>query len=387
MRASPRKEKMRWAVIGKDDLENLSGGLNRYVFGLASAMKGLGYCVDLYVAGHSASPVVDYAGPGNTFQRILWFLRFGWIAGRDVTVVNIHFALYGAPFLVGVKLRRAVSRLFKRSVPDLKVIVTYHGPWAEESRVAERKNGLLVKIKGAFEQHCVSQAHSVITLSSTFANDVIQRFSVPVSKVSQLNPGIDSAWFSKATVHHRKQNTIQLICVRRLTARMGHLELLGTLESIGFNVGGTAVRLAVVGIGTEAPCLEKWVADHNRGESVMLLGRLSDGDLRKVMEASTAAIVPTLELEGFGLVVLEAMAMGLPVISTGQGGLAEAMGPWGKPPHIFDITDPTSVMDAIQEATRLASSASEVTALQAYARNFDWPSVARRMSLMVDGRL
>lgn len=63
------------------------------------------------------------------------------------------------------------------------------------------------------------------------------------------------------------------------------------------------------------------------GDSVVFLGRLTDEDLALAYEAADCFILPTLELECFGIIIVEALAFGCPVISTDAAAIPEAMAP------------------------------------------------------------
>src|SRR5205807_5699025 len=103
--------------------------------------------------------------------------------------------------------------------------------------------------------------------------------------------------------------------VRRLVPRMGLDVLLDAWQALG-----SPGVLAIGGDGPLRPELEA------RGdESVRFLGRLSDDDLVALYSAADVTVVPSLALEGFGLVVLESLACGTPVVVSDAGGLPEAV--------------------------------------------------------------
>ncbi len=74
------------------------------------------------------------------------------------------------------------------------------------------------------------------------------------------------------------------------------------------------------------------------------------------------------------------MATSVPVISTGQGGLGEAMGPWAREPFVFDIADTKSLERAIVAAVDLDSR--QLGEMRDYARSHAWPAVAESIKAL-----
>lgn len=371
---------MKWMILGKDDIKEVQGGLNRYVFGLAGSMSDLGEDVEILIAGPSANDMVGSRITGNSIVRIFRFFTEGWkkgISGLDV--VNVHFAMYGAPFLAGQSLRRLAGRGLLRSSSRPVVIYNFHGPWAAESFVARKSSGPAYLVKRFMEQYCLQRADRVVVLSQEFAGKVTESFTIAQDSVRRIPPGVDEAWFNRGPASDNAEDTtlLRLVCVRRLTPRMGHLELLQSLEELDFRIGSASVELNIVGKGESDREIRAWIDSNQRAKNVIVHGFMEDEGLRALMWNCQGAVIPTTQLEGFGLVVLEAMAMGLPVVSTGQGGLSEAMGPWGKPPFIFSIDDAQSLSRSLNAVCELRRDSESLASLVHYAKSHEWAATAR----------
>lgn len=85
------------------------------------------------------------------------------------------------------------------------------------------------------------------------------------------------------------------------------------------------IVLKICGQGGERFNLEKRIAELNISDCAFLVGTVSPADMHKWMQASDLFVLPSYH-EGMPNVVMEAMACGLPVISTAVGGLPEAVG-------------------------------------------------------------
>ena len=111
---------------------------------------------------------------------------------------------------------------------------------------------------------------------------------------------------------------------------------------------------------------------------VRFLGKVSDGDLVAAYRAADVAVVPSVSLEGFGLVVLEALACGTPVVGTSVHGLPEAL----------EGLDPTLLVPP-RDAEVLAARLSEMLVgdeptpsapqCRAYAEGYAWERTAREV--------
>ena len=116
-------------------------------------------------------------------------------------------------------------------------------------------------------------------------------------------------------------------------------------------------------------------------DNVRFLGFVADDDLPLVYRAADIAIMPSRELEGFGLTAVEALAAGTPVLVTPVGGL----------PEVVRGLDPAlgaaGVRAAAPRARHRSSLEGQSTCLPeaarctAFVRNtYDWPIIARAVA-------
>jgi glycosyltransferase involved in cell wall biosynthesis len=110
----------------------------------------------------------------------------------------------------------------------------------------------------------------------------------------------------------------RILCVGRLIPVKGHLVLLRALAQARSRVPGLV--LDVAGQGPLEPALKAYARELGLGEAVRFLGFVSP--VQAAIERAAVVVVPSLG-EGFGMVALEAMERGRPVIASAVGGLAE----------------------------------------------------------------
>jgi len=134
------------------------------------------------------------------------------------------------------------------------------------------------------------------------------------------------------------------LTVRRLAERMGHAPMLRAFASVAARHPGA--YLYVAGDGPLRGRLERLAARLGLTDRVTFLGYVPDAELPGVYASADVFVLPTVELEGFGLATLEALASGLPVVATPVGGTVEVLAGLGDE----TMPDPTLVEAADAEA-------------------------------------
>lgn len=295
------------------------GGLNRYVADLHAGLGRAGVDEELVVFGPAASAPgrVRRAVPEDSGMaaRLLSTAREGVASGRGSAVVVSHFAMYGL-------LPSLVLRLTRRT----PLVAHFHGPWAGES-ASSGAGRASAAAKQLVERVHVRSAAAVVTASRAFGQLVQDVHGVPASRVHPIHPGVDLDRFhplpepERAALRRRlgvPDSGRLVVTARRLVPRMGIDVLLQAWP------GGPDDRLVVVGDGPSRAALEAEAARLGR-PGVVFAGRVDEEALVAHYQAADAVVVPSTALEGFGLVVLEALACGTPVVASDLGGLSEVL--------------------------------------------------------------
>jgi glycosyltransferase involved in cell wall biosynthesis len=135
--------------------------------------------------------------------------------------------------------------------------------------------------------------------------------------IDLINHGIEKPQFEKRSRSDFQfdEKDVLLVTVGRLVSRKGLSQLLGILEEMN----DPRTKLLIIGDGPERPNLEKQANDLNISDKVQFLGRIDDAKKFQILSLCDL-YVSTSDHEGFGLVFLEAMATGLPVVCYNKGG-------------------------------------------------------------------
>jgi phosphatidyl-myo-inositol dimannoside synthase len=202
----------------------------------------------------------------------------------------------------------------------------------------------------------------------------------PPDRVHQIPPGVDLP----AEARSAPDAAPTLVTVARLDeAYKGHDVVLRALPLIRAQV--PAARWIVIGDGPLRGRLERDAATAGLGESVRILGAVSDLERDAWLERANVFVMPSrippggAGGEGFGIVYLEAHARGLPVVAGDVAGVRDAVVA-GRTALLVDPSDHRAVAAAVvrllldgAEARRMGRAGRE------YALRFAWPVVAREV--------
>ncbi len=302
--------------IGLEDPAVRPGGLNRYLADLVVAERAQHLEAEGVVLGGKASVPSDGLVWSGSKDAPLWrrLAAMRTAAGRRPLpdVVDAHFALYALWPLLG-RLRRR------------PLVVHFQGPWADES-TTEGSGGINSRVKRGIERAVYRRADRVVVLSRAFEALVSERYRVDPSVVRRIPPGVDTARFVRGDQASARRLLgvdpevgFLVVAVRRLRNRMG---LETAIEAIS-RCAVPGARLVIVGEGPERLRLEALAKE--LGAPVAFAGRVDDASLVTWYQAADVSVVPTVALEGFGLVVLESLACGTPVIASDIEGLRDAL--------------------------------------------------------------
>jgi glycosyltransferase involved in cell wall biosynthesis len=140
------------------------------------------------------------------------------------------------------------------------------------------------------------------------------------------------------------------------------------------------VLLLIAGKGRLQEELQTRISEAGLDDNVKLLGFVPDQHLAALYRAATISVVPTVALEGFGLITVESLASGTPVLVTPVGGLPEAVA--GLSPNlVLRATGAEAIAEGLGAALDGSLKLPDAQACRDYARaNFDNSVIAKRVA-------
>ena len=180
--------------------------------------------------------------------------------------------------------------------------------------------------------------------------------AMPGTRLAQLSSGVDADTFRPGAGGKDVRQRLGLsdrpvvVCVSRLVPRKGQDVLVRALPAIRARVPGAALLL--VGGGPDAPRLRALAASVGVSDDVVLTGSVPWEELPAHYDVGDVFAMPCrtrrrgLEVEGLGIVFLEASATGLPVVAGRSGGSPDAVLD-GTTGHVVDGTSVPAVAEAV----------------------------------------
>jgi colanic acid/amylovoran biosynthesis glycosyltransferase len=137
-------------------------------------------------------------------------------------------------------------------------------------------------------------------------------------KIQVVHCGLDASFLGADAVP--VPTAPRLVCVGRLAEQKGQLILLQALAQLAAE--GVTFEAVLAGDGPMRPVIETEIERLGLGKSVRITGWLSGADVRREIEAARGMVLPSFA-EGLPVVIMEALALGRPVVSTYVAGIPE----------------------------------------------------------------
>ena len=230
----------------------------------------------------------------------------------------------------------------------------------------------------------VEAARFVAAISSFGRSQIWRRVAAKDwSKVHIVRCGLDAAFLEREPTP--VPDVPRVCCVGRLNEQKGHTLLIEAVAKLVRE--GVDVQLVLVGDGELRGAIEKRIAELGMQANVTITGWASGDVVRREILASRAMVLPSFA-EGLPVVIMEALALGRPVISTYVAGIPELI-----EPGVCGWLAPAGSVDATAEAIRecLATDVKTLTRMGHEGRRrvlalHDVRESARRLKALLEGR-
>ena len=263
---------------------------------LRRALQDLGHQVDLLAPEPGGSP--------SLAARLLFNLRAGRTPGTRPEVV-VGFDLDGLWLDAGGA----------RSVASIK------GVLADEARFERGLPRVRLRVEAFFESLHVRRVERVLVPSEYSAAVIARDYRIPAGRIRIVPEPIDLARWKEAlaTAEALPPEPPSILCVAHLYPRKDVATLIAAVARLE-----TSAILRVAGTGPELSRLRRLAVRHGLGDRVEFLGHVPFARLAAEYRRARVFCLPSRQ-EGFGIVFLEAMAAGLPIVAARAAAVPEVV--------------------------------------------------------------
>jgi glycosyltransferase involved in cell wall biosynthesis len=347
----------------------IAGGAERVVWEQATRLAARGHGVRVLARAPDAPPRyrgeapltiahfdVDRRSPLAFFRTAALGARAAGarlLAERRPDALHIHQPLAGYG-LLRAAAARGVPALYSFLSPAPSEYRSRRGMTALHRRGAA--GTAAVAALWLLEWSCLRRATLVHVLSDFSARQVRALYGIPASRIVRITGGADTARFRPAPDRAAARAALGLrphvpllFTARNLEARMGLDRLLEAMARVRYF--HPQAHLVVAGTGSRADELRQQAATLGVADAVDFVGFVDDARLTAYYQAADAFVLPTRELEGFGLVTVEALACGTPVLGTPIGATPEILTPLD-PGLLFRDASAAAIADGLDRFLR-----------------------------------
>jgi glycosyltransferase involved in cell wall biosynthesis len=329
--------------------------------GTAAAIGGLRGA--LIGRGHRVSRLAPpIAWPRNLTQRRLLFnfqlpallrvLRYDLVVGVDIDGWRWSGKRDGSPYLASIK-----------------------GVIAEEMQHEGGRTRLLFELLSRLEGANARHAEAVLTTSDYCRAAIERHYRVPAERVRLVPEGIDLArWRRMLAAQPRSSDGATILCVARHYPRKHIADLLRALPAVRQVV--PRARAVIVGDGPEHTNLRALAAELRLDDAVQFLGSLpDDAQVARCYRQADVFCLPSVQ-EGFGIVFLEAMAAGLPIVAARSAAIPEVV-PDAQTGLLVAPGDVAALAEALSALLQNSERRTTYETFgQHYVEQYDWGHVA-----------
>lgn len=198
-----------------------------------------------------------------------------------------------------------------------RVVALVHHPLGLETGLSSAQASAFVARETAALRH----TSAVVVTSPATKRLLVADFAVPEARIAVALPGVDPAPRASGNVNGEP---LHLLAVGSLVPRKGYHILVSALATLA----DRPWRLTVIGTADRAPETASALADQietaGLRDRITLAGAVNDASLARAYASADLFVMPSL-FEGYGMVLTEALARGLPILCTTGGAAAETV--------------------------------------------------------------
>jgi colanic acid/amylovoran biosynthesis glycosyltransferase len=230
------------------------------------------------------------------------------LARTQPAIVHCHFGTAG----------REIARLRALGLTGAKLTTVFHG--YDLTQYLDGKPSETYR-------ELFDEVDLMLPISDLWRQRLIE-LGADEQKVATVRLGIDCDAFEFRARGLAPGEPVRIISVGRMTEKKGHRYTIEAVANLAARRPDLDIRLDVVGNGPLLKQMREMVARLGIGNRIVLHGGLTNGEVRELLEQAHVFVLHSVtandgDMEGIPVSIMEAMAMGLPVVSTRHSGIPE----------------------------------------------------------------
>ncbi len=390
------------AILGGKD----TGGMNVYVRELTRHLGLLGVHVDVFTRSQDehVPHILHDLGYGNRVVHVP--------AGPEVPLPKKQLAEFIPQFAQGIQAFAAekeihydlihshywmsgvAARMLATSW-DVPIVEMFHTLGLMKNRIARNPDEMEGDYRINGEIDVIQSADRIIAATPAEQSQLEFLYQAPTSKITIIPPGVDTGHFYPIPPDEAK-SAVGMPANDRILLFVGRIEPLKGVDTLIRSIAILRDRgilaelphdLAVIGgdpnddaavTNIEMARLKSLCHELHLDDLVIFLGKRGQDTLPYYYSAAEVLVMPS-HYESFGMVALEAMACGTPVVASQVGGLAFLVQD-GVTGYVVPDGNPVLLADRLEKLLRQPELRARLgQQAAAYAQNYAWEKIARRM--------
>ncbi len=355
-----------------DDTLDSTDGIQQYILGLGEWLTAQGHVVH-YLVGqtartdivgvHSLSRNVRVRFNGNRLSMPLPSARgpIKRLLEREKYVV-LHVQVPYSPWMA--------HRVIMAAPTSTAIFGTFH--IAPNSNVVRAAS----KALAIWTRRSLKRFDTIVSVSNAAAELARDTYGL---KTDVLPNVVSISRFAAAQSFERYKNVKTIVYLGRLVPRKGCMLLLEAVSRLRTTDPDLALQVVICGRGPLEASLKAFAAKHGLMDHIEFKGFISEEDKPRFLASADVAVFPSSGGESFGIVLLEAMAAGRPVVlGANNPGYADVLSPY--PDILFPVGDAPSLANKIRVFLQDNTERTNALLWQAeYVQNFDTEAVGKRL--------
>ncbi len=339
-------------------------------------------------------------------RRVVLYVRFGGEAAKHprTWIETQFFSLPDSWSVRVVRPRRlwtqwGLAYHMWRDAPDVLFVPAHTVPWKHPRNTVVVVHGLEYEMtpqaysryarlymRWSIRASCRWARH-IITVSDNTARDVHRLYGVPRDRMTTVYEGVNKPLDAEADDTSLCPDNPYFFFVGRLEERKNIVRIVQAFDRFKDIHKTSHVLVLAGGRGYGAEAIDAAIDAANHQKDIIRPGFISDAQKWALLRGAQAFVFPTL-YEGFGLPVLEAQSVHVPVITSTVSSLPEVVTAPSDPEPSALLVDPYDVEEIAEAMAHIAQDASLRRAIiDRGVRNcarFDWATCAQEIARVLD---